>query len=389
MKQFSIIIPVCNAEKYLRKCLDSVMNQTFSDYEVIFVDDGSEDSSVSILEEYQKKSERVTVIKQAHSNAGVARNRGIDAAEGKYLLFLDADDFLETDAFEKISKAAERNMDPDLIVYGVNEFHSENEDIGNLFRYEDLPEEEVFSPESVSDHLFTAFQNWPWNKAFRRGFVKKEGIRFQDVERSNDIRFVSLSLLLSEKICLIRSPLVNHRIGHDESMQANNSAEPLAFWKALKQTYEDLKVHSDRFVSSERSYLNEALSVIVYYLESVKNDESAYHLLKAFICYQGERDFHFLEHDEDYYFKKEDYQRYRDLLSHSEDTLFKEKYEKTKNSLSYRIGNAVLWLPGKISGVVTSLKNNGLSYTIKRTLFHLGMVKDNDPVRTNEKREED
>ena len=93
----SIIIPVYNIEKYLKCCLNSILEQTFQEFEVICVDDGSTDHSLEILEEYKKKDKRIRIFTQENKYAGVARNNGLKHAKGEYVLFLDADDFLEKD----------------------------------------------------------------------------------------------------------------------------------------------------------------------------------------------------------------------------------------------------------------------------------------------------
>jgi glycosyltransferase involved in cell wall biosynthesis len=95
MPKVSVIIPVYNVEAYLRQCLDSVVNQTLKDIEMICVDDGSTDSSAEILKEYAKKDERIRVLTQSNSGAGAARNAGLVSAKGKWLYFLDGDDFID------------------------------------------------------------------------------------------------------------------------------------------------------------------------------------------------------------------------------------------------------------------------------------------------------
>jgi len=97
----SIIIPVYNAEKYIREDLDSLLGQSLREIEVICVDDGSKDSSLKILEDYQRKDDRIKILKQENKGAGAARNEGMKEAKGDYLIFLDADDFFEKDMLEK------------------------------------------------------------------------------------------------------------------------------------------------------------------------------------------------------------------------------------------------------------------------------------------------
>ena len=102
MPIISVIIPVYNSEKYLRKCLDSVINQTLKDLEIICVNDGSTDQSLEILNEYINVDNRITVINQDNLGAGAARNKGLEVAKGEYIHFLDADDWLEPNAYELV-----------------------------------------------------------------------------------------------------------------------------------------------------------------------------------------------------------------------------------------------------------------------------------------------
>ena len=113
MAKVSVIIPVYNTEKYLRRCLDSVCNQTLRDIEIICINDCSTDNSLSILEEYAGNDNRIKLIDfKENKGAAVARNTGIDMAEGKYIGFVDSDDFVDLDFYEKLyTKAVETGAD--------------------------------------------------------------------------------------------------------------------------------------------------------------------------------------------------------------------------------------------------------------------------------------
>ena len=93
MKQISVIIPVYNVEKYLKRCLDSVVNQSYKNLEIILIDDGSTDNSSKILKQYSQKDVRIIILNQKNLGAGAARNKGIKVATGKYIVFMDPDDF--------------------------------------------------------------------------------------------------------------------------------------------------------------------------------------------------------------------------------------------------------------------------------------------------------
>ena len=108
MVAISIVIPVYNIEKYLKECLDSLVNQTFKDFEVICVNDGSKDKSLDILNEYAKKDSRFIVVTQENGGSGSARNNGLSRARGKYVQFLDGDDYFEPELLEKLYNLAEK-----------------------------------------------------------------------------------------------------------------------------------------------------------------------------------------------------------------------------------------------------------------------------------------
>lgn len=101
----SVIIPVYNVKKYLRRCLDSLVNQTISDIEIICINDGSTDSSLEILKEYAKKDERIKIINQENQKQGAARNRGLEVAQGEFITFVDSDDWVDADYLEELYNA--------------------------------------------------------------------------------------------------------------------------------------------------------------------------------------------------------------------------------------------------------------------------------------------
>lgn len=116
----SVIIPVYNAEKYLKTCLDSLINQTYKNWEAICVDDGSTDHSIDILNFYQKKDSRIKVYTQENAGPAAARNKALEHASGEYISFVDADDFLVENAFEILTEVATEKENWDLIMFGGN-----------------------------------------------------------------------------------------------------------------------------------------------------------------------------------------------------------------------------------------------------------------------------
>ena len=130
----SVIIPVYNVEKYLAECVDSVLCQTYTDYEVILVDDGATDSSGQICDDYARKDPRIRVIHQPNGGLSAARNTGLNAARGEYIYFLDSDDYITSDALEYMVATAEQAQ-ADVVFFDGFVFFDECEDDGNASRY--------------------------------------------------------------------------------------------------------------------------------------------------------------------------------------------------------------------------------------------------------------
>ena len=169
MRTCSIIIPVYNVAKYLHECLDSVLAQSFVDWEAICIDDGSTDGGGAILDGYAKKDSRFRVIHQSNSGVSVARNNALDVANGDWLLFLDADDVLAETALSKLLDAA-RSANADLAMCGIMRFGGES---GNIYFGPQL--DGMFSPEDLYVE-YNSLCTWSCGKIYKRKLWDK--VRF-------------------------------------------------------------------------------------------------------------------------------------------------------------------------------------------------------------------
>ena len=174
---FSVIIPVYNVEKYLRECVDSILAQTFTDYELILVDDGATDTSGAICDEYAQKDGRVQVIHQANAGLAVARNTGTNAAQGEYIVYIDSDDYIgTTDFLEKLSQKTKNGSD--VILYGYKKYFESNQSFGkDICQYPILAQKE--NAEVISELLQAdMYEGSAWTKTIRREFLQEHGIAF-------------------------------------------------------------------------------------------------------------------------------------------------------------------------------------------------------------------
>ncbi len=175
MPELSIIVPVYKVEKYLVKCIESILNQSFKDFELILVDDGSPDHCGFICDEYSKKDSRIKVIHQKNKGVSAARNAALNIAKGTYLGFVDADDWIVQDMFQAMLHTA-LSKEADVVICGIN-YRS---DAGELIR-SDLLEKATFNQKQLLINLYRTpnpIGGACWNKIFRRSKVKK--IRFRE-----------------------------------------------------------------------------------------------------------------------------------------------------------------------------------------------------------------
>lgn len=270
----SVIVPVHNSEKYLEECLDSILAQTERDIEVICVDDGSTDSSPEILAGYAERDNRLRIIAQECRGAGAARNRGLAEASGTYLSFLDSDDFFEPEMLETAADKLEATG-ADVVVFETliyDETRKANRLATWNLRWASIPSEEPFTWREMQGNVFLAFANCAWNKLFRREFVERNGLRFQEISRANDLFFSCSSIALATGICALRKPLVHYRTATGTSLQATKDRDPLAFWEAVKGL-RALLVNRGLYEELESSFLDHALDTITYNADSLKTLE--------------------------------------------------------------------------------------------------------------------
>ena len=208
----SVVIPVYNAEKYLEKCLDSVLASSLSGIEVICVDDGSEDRSLQILNAYRQKDSRVRVLTQQHLFAGAARNAGIRAAAGKYIHFLDSDDEVTPGAYEKLYRTAEAAEAEVCECLYINT-NAETGEIMSRPKYRPVDERLPLRVSSGGETAASLIYGHvvPWNKLYLREFLTGRDIYFDGLICAEDRSFYFDVIFKAERIVRITERLVKHR----------------------------------------------------------------------------------------------------------------------------------------------------------------------------------
>ena len=221
MIKISVIIPVYNVEQYLGHCLDSVINQTYKNLEIICVNDASTDRSPLILEEYSKKNSRIVIVNNAkNSRLGPTRNHGMEIATGDYVHFLDSDDWLEPDAYEKLVNTIEKISDIDVIHFFWNDVSDKTRKIVSY-----ACEDDKFLSKTINlyndSNLLKIWDRRVWNKLYSNNFLKKNNLKFNDYPCHEDTEFSLLVILKAQKIYFLNEVLLNYRVENNKSLVGN------------------------------------------------------------------------------------------------------------------------------------------------------------------------
>lgn len=258
----SIIIPVYNAEKTISRCLDSLVHQTYKDLQIIIIDDGSTDASFSICQKYQENDKRIDLLHQPNAGQSAARNLGMDHAKGEYISFVDADDYVKTDTYEKVINSIKN---ADALFFGYVE------------KYEEVQHEKVVIPSVcgmmyMKDALYYCFtpldySTVVWNKVFKKELISQVRFDTSIYQAEDDLFFAQASLHL-KTVVLFNEPLyyyiqrkqsISHSFKHLEKWASALDAKEkvLSLLAHNKNCYSLLhaKIYNDIFPLVWNSYI--------------------------------------------------------------------------------------------------------------------------------------
>lgn len=220
--KISIIVPVYKVEKYIHKCIDSILNQTFKDFEVILVDDGSPDNCGKICDDYAKKDNRVVVIHKENGGQATARNAALDIARGEYIGFVDSDDYIQNDMFENLYNACTID-EADISIIGTKEVNESGKVI-----HEYIPNNITFSEILKRAH--------PWNKLFNKKLFVDSDLSFYEGKYYEDLELVPKLFVKAKKVCTVKSIgyIYLQRDGSTTSMKDKKILDMIWAYKELK-----------------------------------------------------------------------------------------------------------------------------------------------------------
>ena len=325
MPNVSVIMPLFNAEKYLPEALQSVLSQTYRDFELICINDCSTDHTAEILMNFQEKDARIKIEKNTERlGAGPSRNKGLKAAKGHYVIFLDGDDIFEEELLEKASGAMEKYQ-ADIVLFEY--LHVPSETIYEkkvIERLEGFTEDYCKVPFAMKDFEPRKFLWWPsspCNKILRRSFIEKNRLEFQDLPSCNDAYFALMALFCAERIiCLNDRRVMVYARDHSEPQRISNDRNPMCAYYAFEKLCEEL---------NEREMLGQYAPYVYFrlpgYLMSVLSREKNEERKKNFYDFLHNKGvLQCVQYGKEYYDQINEYDKY--LLQSFQNNVYETKW---------------------------------------------------------------
>lgn len=308
----SVIVPVYNVENYLRQCLDSIVNQTLKNIEIICVDDSSTDRSKDILKEYSQKDKRIKVVTQPNKGAGAARNNGLSIATGKYLSFLDSDDFFEPDMLEAAYNKAEEDK-ADFVVFKSDQYYTEENryaEVAWTLREKEIPPYTPFNHRQMTDNIFKVFVGWAWDKLYNREFVLENHLLFQEQRTSNDLLFVFSAVAIAKRISVVKRVLAHQRRDAKDSLSKTRENSWHCFYDALI-ALRDRLVSEGLYREVEKDYINYALHFSLWNINTLAEPTKT--MLIDKMKKEWFEELGIKGKTEDYFYNKKEFKQYKSI----------------------------------------------------------------------------
>ena len=266
----SIVVPVYNAAPYLRQCLDSVINQTWKNLDIVCVNDGSKDDSLDILNEYESADPRIRVFTKGNEGKGAAsaRNMGLEQAVGEYVQFLDSDDFFEPDMIETLVNNA-ITTGAEVVICRGQIFDDELQKVTERLPHPDLqyaPDKTSFNWKECPEYICEIADNYAWNKLFRRELLIKNDLHFTPISISDDQDLSMIAPIVAEKVAVVDRAFINYRTGTGTSQCDSQTKHPEAAYEGCYTVVKRLKglgVWDD----VKQSYMNVAIRLMREYFD--------------------------------------------------------------------------------------------------------------------------
>ena len=362
--KISVIIPIYNSENFIKECLTSLINQSFKNFEIIGINDGSTDNSLKILREFEEKDERIYLKTQNNLGAGIARNVGMKMAKGEYLIFLDSDDiFNETMLEELYAKIKGNNLE--IVICNSNNFDTLNNKKNFYEKRYSFSDEQMmilnknFSSLNIKNDFFNLFIWWPWDKIFKKKFIENLGIEFQNLKSTNDLFFICSAVISSKKISYLDKIFINHRVNIKTSIENSREKSWDNFYYALKELKNFIKAKG-LYKRFKQDFINYVALFSIWHLETM-NGKSFCFLYKK-LRNEWWNEFGVSKRPQNYFYDRNIYIKLKIDIKIN-DTKIEYLNEKKKNcipkvSVIIPVYNAEKYLSNSLNSIINqTLKN--------------------------------
>lgn len=262
----SIVIPVYNSENYIQRCLESIVSQTFKNLEIIIVNDGSTDKSLEIINEFAQSDNRIRVINKTNGGVSSARNRGIREANGRYIGFIDSDDYVEREMYEKMYSLA-NERDVDMVICGRRMEYPGGRQV---FLLPNLPEDKIFEDDLKKEYIYKEFINMDdkfssvFTKIYRTEVLISNDIYFDEqININEDWLFNIKAFTYAKRIAVINKPYHNYMVENMSSLSRKYRSD---FDTVFKRKYEKLIEYMSEWEIYNDSMLIKLNTSYCYYL---------------------------------------------------------------------------------------------------------------------------
>jgi glycosyltransferase involved in cell wall biosynthesis len=274
-KTVSVIVPIYKVEDYLAKCIESILQQTYHDIEIILVDDGSPDNCGAICDNYAKTDSRIKVIHQKNGGLSCARNAGLDIATGDYIGFVDSDDWIDPDMFERLMQVIIEN-NADIVSCGLKHIFNDRiiaQQTDKIINYN--------NEEAIKDLLEQHFLRFEvWNKLYRKDIISE--LRFKPGQIHEDVYFTSNVFIKSSKIIYLDRPMYNYLQERYGNTNTYFKANKLAIFDEFKEMTELLE-NNNMVECARRTEVLCLIYILTFYFQACKNKNTDADIKKKLI----------------------------------------------------------------------------------------------------------
>ena len=329
--KISVIIPIYNCEKFIKECLSSLIEQTFKNFEIICINDGSTDNTLKILKEFKELDNRIYVFNQNNTGPGIARNVGMNKSKGEYLIFLDSDDIFKKTMLEELYIKIKEN-DSDVVVCNSQNFEIKKRRKKfyekNYLINDEIIKQKTFSSLDIKKDFFNLFIWWPWDKIFKRKYIENLGIKFQNLKSTEDLFFIASAVIVAKKISYLDKILINHRIGIKNSVSNSREKSWDNFYYALKELKKFIK-EKDLYKRFKQDFINYVASFSIWQLENING--KSFELLYQKIQNEWWNEFGVTKYKKNYYYNHNLYKNIKFILNSNLKQLDNSFIFKTNN----------------------------------------------------------